>query len=51
MQDGAPAHYYRLVINFLSNNFPNRLIGRRGHLLESPRSPDLTLVIVFFGDI
>lgn len=43
MQDGAPAHYYRSVINYLNSNFPNRWIGRRGSLLEwPPRSPDLT---------
>lgn len=43
MQDGAPAHYYRPVINYLNSNFPNRWIGRRGNLLEwPPRSPDFT---------
>lgn len=43
MQDGAPAHYHRQVVEYLNSVFPNRWIGRRGSYLEwPPRSPDLT---------
>lgn len=41
-QDGAPAHYARLVRDYLDLVFPNRWIGRMGHIAWPPRSPDLT---------
>lgn len=41
-QDGAPAHYARLVRNYLDLVFPNRWIGRLGPIAWPPRSPDLT---------
>lgn len=41
-QDGAPAHYARLVRDYLNIVFPNRWIGRGGPLPWPPRSPDLT---------
>lgn len=41
-QDGAPAHYSRLVRLYLNLVFPNRWIGRLGPMLWPPRSPDLT---------
>lgn len=41
-QDGAPAHYARLVRDYLDIVFPNRWIGRLGPFLWPPRSPDLT---------
>lgn len=41
-QDGAPAHYARLVREYLDLVFPNRWIGRLGPMLWPPRSPDLT---------
>lgn len=41
-QDGAPAHYYGRVRNFLDFQFPNRWIGRRGPIAWPPRSPDLS---------
>lgn len=41
-QDGAPAHYARLVREYLDLVFPNRWIGRLGPILWPPRSPDLT---------
>lgn len=41
-QDGAPAHYSRLVRQYLNIVFPNRWIGRAGPIAWPPRSPDLT---------
>lgn len=41
-QDGAPAHYARLVRDYLDIVFPNRWIGRLGPIVWPPRSPDLT---------
>lgn len=41
-QDGAPAHYARLVRDYLDIVFPNRWIGRKGPIQWPPRSPDLT---------
>lgn len=45
-QDGAPAHYARLVRQYLDIVFPNRWIGRLGPMAWPPRSPDL---IFFMG--
>lgn len=41
-QDGAPPHYALAVRERLNEWFPERWIGRRGHLEWPPRSPDLT---------
>lgn len=41
-QDGAPAHYSRIVREFLNHAFPRRWIGRRGPVEWPARSPDLT---------
>lgn len=41
-QDGAPAHFARLVRTYLDLVFPNRWIGRNGPITWPPRSPDLT---------
>lgn len=41
-QDGAPAHYARIVRDWLDDNLPNRWIGRRGPYEWPARSPDLT---------
>lgn len=41
-QDGAPAHFARLVRTYLDIVFPNRWIGRNGPILWPPRSPDMT---------
>lgn len=41
-QDGAPAHYSRIVRNWLDDHFSDRWIGRRGPTEWPPRSPDLT---------
>lgn len=41
-QDGAPPHYAAYIRNYLDEVFPNKWIGRRGHIEWPPRSPDLT---------
>jgi hypothetical protein len=41
-RDGAPAHYSRLVTHHLNLTFPERWIGRGGHVQWPPRSQDLT---------
>ncbi len=41
-QDGAPAHYTNAVRTYLEDTFQNRVIGRRGTVEWSPRSPDLS---------
>lgn len=41
-QDGAPAHFSRLVREYLNIVFPNRWIGRMGPIPWPARSPDLT---------
>jgi hypothetical protein len=40
--DGAPAHYSRLVTHHLNLTFPERWIGRGGHVQWPSRSPDVT---------
>lgn len=50
-QDGAPAHYARLVRDYLDLFFPNRWIGRLGPMAWPPKSPDLTPLDFFYGDI
>lgn len=42
LQDGAPPHFRREVIEHLNNEFPNRWIGRNGYISWPARSPDLT---------
>ena len=39
--EAAPAHYSRLVTHHLNLTFPERWIGRGGHVQWPPRSPDL----------
>lgn len=41
-QDGAPAHFTRIVRDYLNEEFNNRWIGRRGTIEWPARSPDLT---------
>ena len=44
----APAHFARVVIEYLNAEFPQSWIGPRGNFLEWPaRSPDLTLCDFF----
>ena len=40
--DEAPPHYTGLVREYLNESFPNRWLGRGGHVTWAPRSPDLT---------
>ena len=40
--DGAPAHCSRLVTHHLNLTFPERWIGRGGHVQWPPRSPGFT---------
>ena len=51
MQDGAPAHYARVVREALVLNLQGRWIGRRGSVEWAPRSCDLTPCDFFCGDI
>lgn len=55
-QDGAPAHYFRVVRDFLTETFGDQWIGRRPRNPANPnedvidwpaRSPDLTLLDFF----
>ena len=48
-QDGAPPHYGINVRQYLNEVFPDRWIGRRGHIEWPPRSPDLTPLDFFCG--
>lgn len=41
-QDGAPAHYARIVRTFLDQHFPGRWLGRCGPMIWAARSPDLS---------
>lgn len=50
-QDGATLHYARIVRICLNQIFPERWIGRRGSIEWPARSPDLTPLDFFFGDI
>jgi len=49
--DGAPAHASRNVQNLLSITFPNRWIGHGRSWNWPARSPNLTPLDFFFGDI
>lgn len=41
-QDGAPPHFDARVRQYLNTIFPQRWVGRRGHIEWPARSPDLT---------
>jgi hypothetical protein len=47
-QDGAPAHYANIVMEFFDGTFPRRCIGRGGWKQWPPRSPDLTPLDFYF---
>lgn len=47
-QDGAGAHYARIVTDFLNQNYEGRWIGRNGPVRWPPRSPDLRPPDFFF---
>jgi hypothetical protein len=46
-QDGAPAHFSRIVPQWLDSHFPKRWIGRQSDMPWPPRSPDLTTADFF----
>lgn len=46
--DGCPAHYARVVRDYLNEAFPDRWIGRLGPILWPPRSPDLNPLDFFY---
>lgn len=50
-QDGAPPHFAREVRQFLDEVFPEKWIGRRGPIEWPARSPDMTPMDFFIGDI
>lgn len=50
-QDGAPAHFSTIARTWLNTEFRGRWIGRAGPVLWPPRSPDLTPLDFFYGDI
>ena len=50
-QDGAPAHYARVVRNLLNEELDGRWIGRRGSVEWPARSPDLTPLDFFFWGV
>jgi hypothetical protein len=50
-QDGAPAHNAIIVKQKLNEMFPNRWIGTYGVVPWPARSPDLTSLDFFYGDI
>lgn len=47
-QDGCPAHYARLVREFLNREYPGRWIGRSGAISWPARSPDLNPLDFFY---
>ena len=50
-QDGAAPHYGRNVRGYLDTVFPERWIGRRGHIEWPARSPILPRWTIFCGGI
>ena len=48
--DGAPAHNAQIVSNYLLERFSN-WIGNRGPIAWPPRSPDLTPLDFFCGEL
>lgn len=49
--DGAPAHYGRIVREWLDINYPQRWIGRLGPIPWPPRSPDINPMDFYFWGI
>lgn len=41
-QDGAPPHRARVIMDYLKQTYPGRLISLGGNVLWPPRSPDLS---------
>jgi transposase len=46
MQDGAPPHAHRAVVEYLNNRFPQRWIGRRGPFPWPARSMDFRFLFL-----
>lgn len=49
--DGAPPHFSAQVRAHLDGTYPNGWIGRGGPFPWPPRSPDLTALDFFYGDL
>lgn len=50
--DGCPAHYSRIVREYLNEAYPDHWIGRQGPVAWPPRSPDMTpLDYYLWGDM
>ena len=47
MQDGAPSHFSCFVTDVLNERLPDAWIGRGGPIPWPPRSPDLSLYLIF----
>lgn len=45
-QGGKPSHYNITVHNWPNENFPQRLIERRGAIEWTPKSPDLLYLVL-----
>ena len=50
-QDGAPPHNYLSLREHLDITFPNSWIGRNGPIAWPPRSPDLSVLDFFYGEL
>ena len=50
-QDGASAHYTKIVRKWLDDKFEDRWVGRRGPVEWPARSPDLTPLDFFFWGV
>lgn len=50
-QDGAPPHFALQVRQLLDTTFPEKWIGRRGHIEWPARSPDLSPLDYFFWGV
>lgn len=50
-QDGAPPHYAVNVRDYLDLTFPEQWVGKRSSLEWPARSPDLSPLYYFYGDI
>ena len=42
LNDGVPPHFIRPVTEWLNNHFLNQWVGRKGSVVWTPRSPDIS---------
>jgi hypothetical protein len=42
LHDGAPAHFFRYVMQYLDSHYPGQGIGKNRPVVWHPSSPDLT---------